>query len=206
MTAPLFRIGMHKTELLQPPEASLEGFQRIRALECRDAIDPPMLDLVMRQADRSGFDLQQVEKIGDREIEAGSRAGAALMLVLKRRNLLDWLEQATGCGPLDTVMGMVVQARAGEDHHLVWHDDRQETRRRLAITINLTAVPYEGGLFEMRRKKTHEPLIAYRHTMPGTALIFHVASDIQHRVLPVTSGGPRRVFTGWFLAREEAAA
>jgi 2OG-Fe(II) oxygenase superfamily len=199
VTAPLFRIGISGTALLQPPEAALEGFARTRSLECRDALDPALLALVMRQLDTTGFELQQVAGIGDREIETGSRAGAGLMLTLKRRNLLDWLEQATGCGPLDGVAGVVVQARAGPDHHLVWHDDRQKTRRRLAITINLSATPYEGGLFEMRRKTTHEPLFTHRHTETGTALIFDVAHDIEHRILPITAGGPRRVFTGWFL-------
>lgn len=202
MTPPRFRIGVTVTDLLQPPEAALPDFERTHALECRDALDSAMLDLVMRQLDRASFELEQVAGIGDREIEGGSRAGAGLMLALKRRNLLDWLERATGCGPLNGVAGVVVQALAGADHHLGWHDDRQKTRRRLAITINLSGAPYEGGVFEMRRKVTHEPLFAHRHTEPGTALIFDVAHDIEHRILPVTAGGPRRVFTGWFLRPE----
>lgn len=205
MTAPFFRIGVTRTELLQPPEAVRERFAQTRVLECREALDPAMLDLLLQQLDRGSFEPQTIEKIGEREVEVGSRAGAGVMLVLKRRNLLDWLERATGCGPLGTVTGTITQARAGLDHHLGWHDDRQDLRRRLAVTINLGTAPYEGGLFEIRRKKTHEPLFEHRHTEVGTALIFQVAPDIQHRIHPITAGGPRRVFAGWFHSAEERA-
>jgi hypothetical protein len=204
MIAPLFRVGMAKTELLEQPETLREGFARDRALLCHEAIGPDMLGLTMRLIDQASFEPQEVEKLGDREVEAPERAGPALVLALRRSNLLEWLDRATGCGPLDAVMGRVVQARAGHGHRLSWHDDRQEPRRRLAVTINLGAEPYEGGLFEIRRKKTHEPVFAHRHTEAGTALIFDVARDIQHRVQPVTAGGPRRIFAGWFLAPEGA--
>lgn len=206
MTSPLFRIGITGTELLQPPEAALAGFAGTRTLECREALDPALLALVMRQLDQGDFEPQHVEKIGHREIESGSRAGAGLMLALKRRNLLDWLERVTGCGPLGAVTGVVTQARAGATHQLGWHDDREDIRRKLAVTINLGTAPYEGGLFEIRRKITREPLFEHRHTEPGTALIFQVSPDIQHRIHPITAGGPRRIFAGWFLAAEGARA
>jgi hypothetical protein len=31
-------------------------------------------------------------------------------------------------------------------------------------------------------------------------MIFDVGSRYEHRVLSVTAGGPRRVFSGWFMA------
>jgi hypothetical protein len=198
----LFRIGVTGTELLQSPEAARAGFAQTHALECREALAPALLALLIRQLDQGSFEPQIVEKIGDREIECGSRAGAGVMLALKRRNLLDWLERATGCGPLGAVTGVVTQARAGAPHQLGWHDDREDARRKLAVTINLGTAPYEGGLFEIRRKKTHEPLFEHRHTEPGTALIFQVSPDIQHRIHPITAGGPRRIFAGWFLGAE----
>lgn len=196
---------MTGTALLQAPEAAQQGFSQSRVLECGEALDSAMLDIVLGQLDRGGFMPETIGKMGEREVEMGSRAGAGLMLALKRRNLLDWLERATGCGPLDTVAGVITQARAGLPHQLGWHDDREDVRRKLAVTINLGTEPYEGGLFEIRRKETHEPLFAHRHTELGTALIFQVAPDIQHRIHPITAGGPRRVFAGWFLGAEGSA-
>jgi hypothetical protein len=34
----------------------------------------------------------------------------------------------------------------------------------------------------------------------GAALIFEVSARYEHRILAVTAGGPRRVYTGWFYA------
>ena len=33
----------------------------------------------------------------------------------------------------------------------------------------------------------------------GAMLIFEVSRRCEHRVHPLTGGGPRRVFTGWFI-------
>ncbi len=43
-------------------------------------------------------------------------------------------------------------------------------------------------------------LIQHIHCDLGTALFFRLAAELEHRVLPVTAGGQRRVFAGWFLA------
>jgi hypothetical protein len=85
-------------------------------------------------------------------------------------------------------------------HRFNWHDDLPENpTRRIGITINLSENPYEGGLFELRKKKTQQILTRHRHEKPGSALIFDVSDALEHRVWPVTSGGPRRIFAGWFL-------
>ena len=205
MNAPLFRVGMSRTELLQEPESVRDAFSRCRAIVCREALGREMLDMMMRLLDQVRFEPQALEGLGGREIEASRRTGRALAFALGRSDLFDWLDRATGCGPLDAVVGRMAQARAGHDHQLGWHDDREETRRRLAITINLGAAPYEGGLFEIRTKETHEALFAHRHTESGTALIFDVARDIEHRVQPITAGGPRRIFAGWFLRPDDSS-
>lgn len=148
--------------------------------------------------------LDSVEGLGDREVESPQRAGGAITLALKRAGLMRWIEEATGCGPLVRVDGRVVQARANNHDQLVWHDDLNEPERRLAVTVNLSEAPYEGGRFELRHAGTKEMLTEHLHDAPGALLIFEVARELEHRVLPVTSGGPRRVYTGWFF-REAAA-
>lgn len=197
-----FAIGSNATELLQPPEAAQADFARTRAIEVRDALTPDMLALVMRVLATVEFEAQTIAAFGKRERETAGQIGTALSLVLRRPNLLAWLSQATGCGPLGGAVGRVMQQRAGHDHQLGWHDDIGQTLRRLAVTINLCEAPYEGGLFEMRRKKDRELLFSHRHTEVGTMLIFEVSPGLEHRVHPVSAGGPRRVFTGWFLAPE----
>lgn len=38
----------------------------------------------------------------------------------------------------------------------------------------------------------------HRRETIGATPIFEVAGEREHRIAPVATGGPRRVFTGWF--------
>jgi len=197
--SPIFAVGAYRTALLVSPEAAAAEFAKHRAVACANAIEPDLLARLMRFCRDGHFEPDEVVGLGHREVEKPQRAGGTISLALKRVNLIDWIERATGCGPLERVEGRVVRARANNLDQLLWHDDLDDPRRCLAITINLSEHHYEGGLFELREKRTGTLLASHRHLEPGTALIFDVAYDIEHRVLPVTSGGPRCVYTGWFF-------
>lgn len=194
----LFVVGRVATELLEPAEACRDSFEACRSLVCPEAIELGFLAILRNLCNRSSFVPDTVENLGDREVERPRRAGGALTLALQRAGLLRWLEVATGCGALARVDGRVVQTRPNNRDQLDWHDDLNDPARRLAVTINLTETPYCGGAFELRDARTRELLTTHHHTDPGAMLVFDVARDLEHRVLPVTAGGPRRVYTGWF--------
>lgn len=195
----VFVVGGFRTTLLASPEAVAGEFSKYRAIACANALEPDLLASLMRLCREGRFESNEVKHLGHREVESPQRAGRALTHVLKRADLIGWVERATGCGSLETIDGRVVRAHANNHDQLLWHDDLDDPRRRLAITINLSEHGYEGGLFELREKRTERLLAAHHHSAPGTALIFDVRHDIEHRVLPVTSGGPRCVYTGWFF-------
>jgi hypothetical protein len=197
--SPSFVVGAFQTILLAPPEAFAGEFAQHRAIACAGAIEPGLLGSLMRLCREGGFASDEVKGLGHREVESPQRAGHVITLALRRTALISWLEGVTGCAPLGNVEGRVVRALANNHDQLAWHDDLDDPRRRLAITINLSEQLYEGGLFELRDKRTHDVLSTHLHLEPGTALIFDVAPDIEHRVLPVTAGGPRCVYTGWFF-------
>jgi len=194
-----FVVGSVATELLEPPEAYRDSFAARRSLLCPEAIEPGFLAILRNLCNRGSFAPDTVEKLGDREVEQPQRAGGAITLALQRAGLLRWIEAATGCGPLARTDGRVVQTRANNHDQLDWHDDLNDPQRRLALTISLTEAPYCGGAFELRNARTREVLTSYRHNEAGAMLVFDVARDLEHRVLPVTGGGPRRVYTGWFF-------
>lgn len=194
-----FTIGATTTQLLQPPEAARDEFVRRRSILCRDAIEAGFLATLQGLCRRGRFVPDSVEGLGDREVEQPQRVGGAISLALQREGLKHWLEAATACGPLGRVEGRVIQARANGHDQLTWHNDLQDPRRRLAITINLSETAYEGGLFELRTVATREMLTEHLHADPGTVLVFDISRDLEHRVLPLTGGGPRRVYTGWFF-------
>lgn len=197
-----FVVGAARTDIAGGDDDVSADFARCRAFHAPGAVDGDFLARLLGLCNRGTFVPDVVEGLGLRQIETPGITGGALTLALKRPNLLLWIEQVTGCGPLESVEGRVVQTFPAPDHQLTWHDDRNDPRRRLAITINLSEETYDGGLFELRSTVTGEILLHHRHVAQGAALIFEVAKGLEHRVLPLTSGGPRRVYTGWFLRRE----
>lgn len=200
MTEPFFTIGTTTTAIFDRDSEAADSFRDQRSIVCHEALDAALLARLNGICDRATFAPEPVEGLGHRHLEQPPVAGGALGLFLKRADLLGWLERVTGRGPIRTVEGGVVETHCKPGDELAWHDDLNNDSRLLALTIALGDTAFEGGGFELRRKGSEALLRAYTPDTPGTALIFDVARDIEHRVLPVTAGGPRRVFTGWFLA------
>lgn len=195
-------IGAQRTDIVVAPDGPARVFQCYRAIECRDLIEPDLLASLLDRCRRGSFVADHVDRLGSREVEAPQRVGAALNIVLSRPPFLHWVAAVTGCHDLHRVEGRLVQTRANGMDALDWHNDTHDDAagaRRLGITVNLSDAAYEGGGFELRKTATREMLTRYRHDRAGTALIFDIAGDLEHRVLPLASGGPRRVFTGWFV-------
>lgn len=201
ITHPLNTPQLGPFETILPDEAPARAeFAAARALVCPDALDQALLGKLMALCDRAAFASDHVEGLGHREVERPPLAGTAILLALRRPPLFRWLERVSGCAPIGSVDGRVVRTQPQPGDELVWHDDLDKGHvRRLGITIGLGQHPYEGGLFELRAWPNGEPLITFKHDRPGTALIFEVSHRCEHRVHPLISGGPRRVFTGWFL-------
>lgn len=155
---------------------------------------------MLGQALRPPFIEQRVEGApGMRQVEPGIQPiSRALELALRRAPLLRWLERIAGCGPLIRVEGEVAEHRAGSEDYLSWHQDMHKPGRKLALVIDLSDTRYDGGVFELREKGSKQLLIRHHHEEPGSALLFRIAANLEHRVLPVTSGGPRRVFACGF--------
>ncbi|HCF25102.1 MULTISPECIES: 2OG-Fe(II) oxygenase [unclassified Novosphingobium] len=198
-----FQINRMGTEIVADPADWRSGFDAVPAMALEEALSPDLLDLLMRQAAGASYIDDDVRYIGTRQIESPQRVSGMISLMLGHRDLFDWLEQATGCGPIKALAGRIAQTRANDQDELVWHDDNDSPDRLLGVVINLSDQPYEGGLFELRRKGEIEPLFSYQHRSPGSITLFAVRRDLEHRVSPVTSGGPRRVFAGWMMSRPE---
>lgn len=195
---PLLHIGPATTELSDEAGARDE-FDRTCALVCHRALDPALEARLTSACERAAFESDHVEGLGHRTIEQPPLAGRMITLLLHREPLFRWLERVTGCDPIRAVEGRVVQTHAVPGDELDWHDDRNGPhRRRLGVTLALTSLPYEGGLFELR-PVGGSTLLRFAHDTPGTMLVFRISPALEHRVHPLTAGGPRRVYTGWFI-------
>ncbi len=193
-------VGSQRTEIGTAPGLFADGYQHHHAFAFSGMIEPAFFARLLQLCNAAHFIVDTKTDIAERQSETPGIAGRALALALKRENLMRWLESATGCEPLQSTFGRIVQISPEDSPRLNWHDDLPEdASRRLGITINLSENAYEGGLFELREKKTGKMLMRHRHEKLGSTLIFDVRDELEHRVWPITGGGPRRVFAGWFL-------
>ena len=193
-----FRVGTASTCIAGDLAEARATFARWKALHVTSFFEPELLALVLRLCAGAEFGPDQPSP-GFREVELSpQRAGQLVNLALRRPELPRWLAQVTGCGALRSVEGRIAQTLDRPGDQLLWHDDFQPGTdgRRLAIVIHLSTEAYTGGEFQIRYK-TGERLLQHRHASVGSAMIFRVANTLEHRVLPLRSGGPRRVFAGW---------
>ena len=193
------QVGPVRTELDPDLTDICEQYARLHAIPLRDVLEPAFLQTLLRLCAAATF-ISGPSDPGHREVESPQRVGRILNLALQRPNCLRWLEDATGCVPLGHIEGRLTQTLVRPGDELLWHDDLCEEDRRLAFVLNLGTAPYTGGDFELRAKGG-PTLLRVHHAEPGSALIFKVHPRIEHRVLPLTAGGPRRVFAGWAIAK-----
>ncbi len=198
-----FTIDTMATPLQAAPAQFRQTFGRDCSLVFEEPFSPGLLSMLMKRAANASFIDDDVEYIGKREIEAPQRVGGTISLLLARQAFLQWVAQATGRSPLRAVAGRLVQTRAGSPHALTWHNDLNGAKRMLGVVINLSDAPFTGGEFELRRVGSEQPFLAHRYERAGSMMIFAVGQGLEHRVTEVGSGGPRRVFAGWFLSEPE---
>jgi hypothetical protein len=196
-----FLIDQHGAQDFADPLEWHTRFAAHGVLALPQILARPYLTLLLELLAQSTFGEDHVGRIGVRQVERPQRIGPMLSLALHGRPLLDWLEIVTGCTPLRAVNGLLVQHSANSRDALDWHDDLNEPDRKLAIVINLSDRQFQGGQFQLRRKGEVRELLTFDHLEPGSALLFAVRPELEHRVLPVTGTDHRRVFAGWFLER-----
>ncbi|MEO8259981.1 MAG: 2OG-Fe(II) oxygenase [Acidobacteriota bacterium] len=176
------------------------AFADAGAITLPSALEPAFLRTVLTVCRRGPVVPEQIGQIGWRTVEERDTAGFALRFALERPAFVRWLETATGGETLRRLAGVVAEIGAGTGQELGWHNDLHEGAlgRRLAVTIHLSDEPYDGGVFEMRDEASGRLLVRTGALPPGSIILFRIDQRLRHRVTPVTSGGPRRVFAGWF--------
>lgn len=202
--SPRVRLTAHETLIdgdAESEAALAAQFAQRHVLELPDLIQPDVLGALAPAIQAMRFVPRAEEGVGPRLRERPTRVGNLLCLLLRRQELRDWLTRITGVSPLLAVNGAVARFESGGGQNLDWHNDRDRSGRVLAVTINIGSAPYEGGLFQMRRCDTGEVLFEHSHRRPGSALVFRVSKALEHRVTPVSAGGPRTVFSGWYLRK-----
>jgi hypothetical protein len=164
-------------------------------------IEPGLLDTLLSRMERGSFSERTDEGIASEAcLDEGDVAVNSLILMANDGKLHNVVEQITGCGPIGCFTGRIYRLVPGAGHIDSWHDDLRDTRL-VALSVNLSRQPYEGGDLQIRRKSSGERLEKVRNTSLGQAVLFRISPELEHRVAPVEGRNPRTAFAGWFRAQ-----
>ena len=136
------------------------------------------------------------------EIEHTLEEPAPLALTVVALNdpaLFVVIDRITGCGPIGCFTGRVHLRRAspGGGHYFPWHTDAVQ-QRLVGLSVNLSADPFEGGVLQLRRRRSKSLIAEVENPAAGDAVLFRISRDLEHHVTPVTTAAPRLVLAGWF--------
>lgn len=118
--------------------------------------------------------------------------------IFNNKELFNIIQQITDCREIKGFKGRVYKLEPNGDHRLDWHEDTFDPVRVLAMSINLSKEQYEGGVFQIKRKKSDEVLREVPYGKLGDAHIFDISNDLLHRVTETTGKNPRIAAAGWF--------
>ncbi len=120
-----------------------------------------------------------------------------IMLLLNEPKLIERLGELTQERELKRFSGRLYKLEQNSGQHLDWHSDFN-FGKRIALSINLSPLPFDGGQLQLRNRTTGR-LIEHQNQTMGDAVIFQIAENLEHRVLPVTGDVAKQTLTGWFF-------
>jgi hypothetical protein len=176
-------------------------FRRENYLRIPEFIEPGLLEVMRKYLRRAHFEESEYGAVGRDLALWNSPVAGALHLLMNDSALLDFVRRLSGCGLIGSFTGRLYRMVARPGMDFGWHSDLKENdlREGVAMTINLGARAYRGGMLQMRRIDD-EAITEIPNAGPGDAIIFRLARDLRHRVTPVEGKAPKTAFTGWFMA------
>jgi hypothetical protein len=176
-------------------------FAQQQALLLDGFLEPDLLAQVQQAVASAAFVPRSHGKIGTELCMTGdSLAVHMLHVATNRPALFELIERICGCPPVGYYDGRIYRLPPSSEFSDSWHDDVLEGRQ-VALSINLSPEPYEGGVFELREGE--KMLFRAANTVPGDALLFRVRSGLKHRVTAVVGTRDKTAFAGWFIDKTQ---
>ena len=162
-----------------------EHFRTYSYLKLSNFVEASLLERLLDLLDRTEFYERVHPGIG---IEICAQPGpvtGALELMMNDGPLQTFISELTGCGPIGCYEGRIYRLNPADGHYDSWHSDVGQDRL-LAVSINLSRMPFEGGRLQIRRADSEEILAEVDNPTPGDAVMFKVDPSMRHRVASVT--------------------
>ena len=161
---------------------------------------PELVRVVLTAFERTPFAGSEHAGIGSELCAEHGLATSVLELVANDPQFFDVVRQLTGCGPIGSFVGRIYRMVPGQGHYDSWHSDVGR-ERMIAMSINLSAQPYAGGLLQMRRVDSDRVFHEVANLGLGDALMFRVDPSLLHQVTEVVGSVPKTAYAGWFRTR-----
>lgn len=140
-----------------------------------------------------------VPPVRDLTMNGNLAQGLIDLLLMNDPKLFEVVRFITGCDVIGSFTGRVYRMIPGQHHYDAWHDDVAHSRM-VAISINLSAGVYDGGVLEIRDRTSGTVVHQVANTGPGDAILFRLSRGLEHRVTEVVGAIPKTAFAGWFCS------
>jgi hypothetical protein len=198
------------------PSSALEtlrhDFARQHYVRLPGFLEPQLLRFIQSSVEHAEFEervhlhAQHVPSAPDAQpwardvtMKANLAQGLLDLLLMNDAVLFETIEFITAAERIGCFDGTVYRIDPASGHYDSWHDDVGHFRVA-AISINLSAAPFTGGVLQIRNAATSEILSDVPNPCPGDAVLFRVSPQLQHRVGKVEGATARTVFAGWFCS------
>ena len=180
-----------------------DTFNQQHCVKLPGFIEPSLLRHIHRLVASAAFAEFVHEGIASElQMAAGVCAGTLDFLVNDPR-LFEFVRAVTGCASIRAFVGRVYRRCPDTGHHDSWHADTVN-QRLIGMSVNLSAVPYEGGVFEIREVGDERPIAALENIGLGDAIMFRIDPRLEHQVTRVVGASAKTAFAGWFVGERPA--
>ena len=133
------------------------NFTQHHCVRIRQLVQPQLLNLILRQIATAEF-YERIHEHGGvpPPIDMCMKENMAsdlLHFLTNDPTFLTLVQRITGCERIGSYLGVVYRLAPGKGHYDSWHDDVHGCRI-VAMSLNLSAEPFSGGLLQIRERSS----------------------------------------------------
>jgi hypothetical protein len=177
-------------------------FRKGHFIHLRELLEPSLLDYYVAETGAAQFEDRVHAGIGKELWLRDPRIAAGLDFLVNDPLMLQLVEKIAGRGPVGSFSGRVYRFVPGGEYHDSWHDDLGDNRL-VAMSLNLSAERYSGGVLQIRDRRSETVLEEVGNDVTGGAVLFEISEELQHRVTPLHGSAGRTAFAGWFRSQPD---
>jgi hypothetical protein len=199
-------VQLTRSGLTLPSQPDLDRlraeFDRQHCIRLPGLLEPALLNFVRDRLEEAEFNERTHDDIGAELCLRHDVVLDLLHFLANDHKLFTLVQQLTGCDHIGCFVGRIYRMVPGSGHYDSWHSDTRD-HRLIGLSLNLGTPGYEGGVFQLRERRSKDILCEVANTGSGDAILFRIAGDLIHQVTPVEGTTPKTAFAGWFHARPE---